>query len=900
MKICPRCGKTNLDTDKFCTGCGQPLASVSAQPEAPQSAPQQGWPAQPEAPARPVQQPYQPAQQTPPQFQPIWNEPAPEPEKPQKPEKPKKSVGLIIAIIVGFVIIAALATILVILIKNNKMDTSSKDPDAIEESAEESKKGGNAVPDENSGEVDESSIQSEVKEDTSSETVEASAETSEEAESSKEEAEFSEEESSAEDSGGQETTKLPVVASLPRPSLMAGATPLNNQSLVPSVPTYEVAADFSNIANNEIIYFNDEVKSLIAQNGFVVTSSGYKEFFEVYEMNRYSYMANFITVDSMMHTYHLYFAYLQKNTERNYLAAQLASLSQLMLEKSKAQLEALRGTEWENAAKRNVLFFSIGASLQNPDTDVPAEFDTIVAAEISLIEEHTQLVESLITGEYEDYSQYKPRGYYEGDEQLEAYFRAMMWYGRLNFKQKDEEFDRSALLMTMALDADTLPIWESIYTITSFFAGTSDDSGYYEYKPLIDAAYGEGATVASLPGAVDQWNTFHELTAQLDPPRINSVPMDDDGGATDKMVENKGYRFMGQRFTLDEAIFQNLTYSKVQEKSEGDKRMLPDTLDAAAAFGSEQALVILEQQGDTTYPGYLENMAKLREEVASSTDEQWNASLYSSWLYTLKPLLDKKGEGYPQFMQTTLWAEKDLETFAGSFTELKHDTVLYAKQMMAEMGGGEIPVVDDRGYVEPEPEVFSRLAVLSEKTATGLKAFGMLSENDEANLLLLSSLAKQLMVISEKELVNETLTDEEYELIRSFGGNLEHFWLETIQEEAAKYDDVRLSRTDQFPAALVVDIATDPNGAVLEVATGNTNTIYVACMVDGQVKICSGSVYNWYQFEWPMEDRMTDSEWRQLMGIQMREDGSYNWQKEGAPEKPAWTMDYRYDYGSGF
>ena len=49
-----------------------------------------------------------------------------------------------------------------------------------------------------------------------------------------------------------------------------------------------------------------------------------------------------------------------------------------------------------------------------------------------------------------------------------------------------------------------------------------------------------------------------------------------------------------------------------------------------------------------------------------------------------------------------------------------------------------------------------------------------------------------------------------------------------------------------------------------------------------------------------MSDRMTDSEWRQLMGIQMREDGSYNWEKEGVPEKPAWTMDYRYDYGSGF
>ncbi len=33
-------------------------------------------------------------------------------------------------------------------------------------------------------------------------------------------------------------------------------------------------------------------------------------FFEIYEMNRYSQIPNFVTVDSLMHTYHLYFSYL--------------------------------------------------------------------------------------------------------------------------------------------------------------------------------------------------------------------------------------------------------------------------------------------------------------------------------------------------------------------------------------------------------------------------------------------------------------------------------------------------------------------------------------------------------------------------------------------------------------
>ena len=65
--------------------------------------------------------------------------------------------------------------------------------------------------------------------------------------------------------------------------------------------------------------------------------------------------------------------------------------------------------------------------------------------------------------------------------------------------------------------------------------------------------------------------------------------------------------------------------------------------------------------------------------------------------------------------------------------------------------------------------------------------------------------------------------------------------------------------------------------------------------MDGQVKICSGSVYSFYQFSWPSSDRLTDSQWRIMMGIQMGEDGSYNYDAKPV-SKPAWTMDYRYTY----
>ena len=130
---------------------------------------------------------------------------------------------------------------------------------------------------------------------------------------------------------------------------------------------------------------------------------------------------------------------------------------------------------------------------------------------------------------------------------------------------------------------------------------------------------------------------------------------------------------------------------------------------------------------------------------------------------------------------------------------------------MAEMGGGYDEEPDDRGYVEPEPVVYTRFATLADQTAQGLKTYGMLNSADEENLSRLSQIANQLFTISNKELQEETLTDEEYEFIRTYGGLLEHFWYDAIKDEANSEHIF----ADEYPAAVVVDVATDPNGTVL-------------------------------------------------------------------------------------
>ncbi len=669
-----------------------------------------------------------------------------------------------------------------------------------------------------------------------------------------------------------------------RPSLLNISDIKEEEMPSPNVMPYIIEPDLSNIDNLWQVYMEDGMKEKFIKNGFVVDGLSGSEFFQVYEWNKYCMIPNFITVDSLMHTYHLYFSHLMKNIEKNHLENNLTELSIKMAENSTKQYEALKGSEWEEAAARNVAFFSVGAKLLN--AEIPSYYyaEATVSQELEKINIAEGIAISSITEDEEDYSQYIPRGYYEGDEQLESYFKAMMWYGRIHFRQDEEELNKSALLITMALakDAESYELWKGIYAVTSFFAGASDDSSVFEYWPLIETAYGKDISVNDLPNNQENFNKFHEMTANLESPKINSIPI-----MEWESYAIPGFRFMGQRFTIDAAIMQQLIYDNVQQNSFGDNRMLPDVLDVPAALGSDMALQILTQQGDTEYKNYSENMAKLKESLSDSNQTLWTASLYANWLNTLRPLLDKKGEGYPFFMQNEEWTKKNLECFAGSFAELKHDTVLYTKQIMAEMGWYMEEEPDDRGYVEPEPLVYSRFACLASLTADGLKKYRMLDKIDEENLMRLKEIAEKFFIISKKELQDEVLSDEEYEFIRNYGGNLEHFWMETLPKNN---DGIH---TQELPAAIVVDIATDPNGQILEIATGNPSTIYVAVKVDGKVKIAKGSVYSFYQFPWPIDDRLTDSKWRYMMGFQADENGNWNF-GEIPINQPQWTLSYRY------
>lgn len=663
-------------------------------------------------------------------------------------------------------------------------------------------------------------------------------------------------------------------------------------SVTPAVASYAAAADLSDVGNTDTVeYFSDDTKVQLVENNFIVTPAQHNEFFSVYEENRYQYTPNFITTDSVLHTYHLYFNYLLENVENEFLMAEAESLSQAMLDKSVEQYNELKGTEWEDAALHNIGFFNVGLKLLKPDAEVNSLVADKVNEELGYIDEHAGITDSPLW-DYEikeDYSQYIPRGHYDKTDELKRYFKCMMWYGRLSFRIKDAGEVKSSVLMSKALeDATIYTSWDKIYEPTNFFVGKSDDIDNYTFAPAVVEVFGEDYSLTDLQDNT-KFSALHDKLKLLEGPAINSMPVmaADAGGNEDLEEEIKSFRFMGQRYTIDADVFQNLIYRLVDKNEDDEKRMLPKALDIPAAMGSEEAYELLDDAGDTEYENYIENMDGMSKYLANLENEVWTQNLYWSWMYTLLPLVEEKDEGYPSFMTNQAWTRKQLMTYISSWTELKHDTILYAKQVYAEMGAGPITEKDDRGYVEPEPELYARMSALAQLTSDGLDSRGLLTENDKTNLATFKELVDNLQTIAEKELSGESLTDADYELIRGYGGSLEHLWLETMSEEEKgdKYKDELLVDN---PAPLVADVATDPNGTVLEEATGYIDEIYVIVPVEGNLKIAKGGVYSHYEFTQPLAERLTDTQWREKLSA------------GEAPERAEWHESFfvetPYDY----
>ena len=657
-----------------------------------------------------------------------------------------------------------------------------------------------------------------------------------------------------------------------------------SEEITPNVPWYTISLGLTNIANlYKFSYLTSQDRANIQTNGFTAVQSEFDQIHDILSDNEDNDIPSFVSSDAVLHAFHVLYDLVLRETEVYTFWNLLGNLTGSLLNSSYEQYQIAPEGRWKDAALRNVMYFSVANYLLDNQTVLHTEVIDEVTNVLSLIEDHSVISDAWFQNYEEDFTQYVPRGHYTRTDRLKHFFMAMMWYGRIVFRLQPGsstiEIARGmnetsqAILLTLALEDDVeglvpgtegYTVWDAIYEPTRFFVGDADDLLPNEYGPLIDDVWG---TISSLNDLDDDvlLSEFIDSALTLRQPLILSSVIND----TQDINVTKGLRFMGQRFVPDSYFLSELVYENVG--TQYVPRLLPKGLDVMAALGSDRAWELLDDQKN--YLHYVEQMESLWQAVANMTASEWTHNLYYLWLYSLLPLLNDPGDGYPMFMQSEAWVDKQLMTSLGSWTELRHDTILYVKQSYTGVPTGIMPP-EERiiGYVEPVPRIYARLASLCDMMIEGLASRNIDSDRIHFRLVQLRDFLLDLKTISEKELTNQRLSDYEVDLIENSGDKLDYIASISGFEDLTSAADERM--------ALVADVHTypDPNEpVVLEEAIGNPMIIYVAVEIEGRIVITRGGTFSYYEFTQPLDDRLTDEAWQEMLDL------------GNAPTMPLWV-----------
>lgn len=648
--------------------------------------------------------------------------------------------------------------------------------------------------------------------------------------------------------------------------------PYSVPEITPNVGKYEVNKDLSNLFNaGQYEGFTKEQMQAIYEDGFVIMEPSYNalKLHHVYEWPIYKESPVFITVDSALHLYHIYYDKSLKYVESSLLYNKLDFLSRnLLLESIKAFSNPEFSSLKEELKFVSAYFLTANRILEPnfSDEKLPEEISALADKEIKLIEEASDFAKSPLLGTDLDYSQFTVRGHYTGNDKLEKYFKAMMWYGLCRFPVFDEtkgeptlnvdSLTKGMLITCLALkNEENFKALDNLYSVSALYTGMSDDLGIIEFRDLISKVYGQNPDLNLLKDD-SYYQKLLEEALKLPEPKIKPKT------TVVNQPAGRQFRLIGQRYSFDAEVLQNLM--------EPILRPVPSGLDVVAGFGSIRAVELLDiyYEPKKAWDKYEENLNKMIEKIHELTDDEWKSDLYKGWLWSIKSSSKsfEDEEGMPGFMRNKKWTDKNIHTALGSYAELKHDSILYTKQPVAEMGGGgdiSIPY----NYVEPNVEVYSKLKWLAENTKTQLKTRNMLDEENARILDMIIEMQTIMLNVSVKELINQNISEEENMILYSYGGRIDSI----IQSLNAELMNEGIDTSGDVSSALIADIATVapnnyyPHGTYLEIGNGLPLEVYVVCKTNDKLYLAKGALFNYYEFL--SDKRLTDDEWQKMIGI---------------------------------
>jgi len=600
----------------------------------------------------------------------------------------------------------------------------------------------------------------------------------------------------------------------------------------------------------------------------------------------------FITTDLAAHANHLVFDKLLQYCEEDFFFPQLITVVNAYIK----AIEQKKGQIPDAVYNTSIFYFQTAQallalapkrfeegynSIVYKDVDaavVLSNYPQQVVKEIEKINNASVFVDSAaFPGMKEDYSQYKVRGHYTKNGVLGAYFRALMWFGRINFNLGGETKEAKEAAKTLAPVAllitditenspEIKKIWQSLFDPITEIIGASDDISFYELAPLWNKIKGAGFMQwyndsAKLETFVSK--NYKELRA----PAISGSSLfkgvHDGGNAPEERSAPTGWRLFGQRYTLDSEIHHFVSPPRVM------MRNMVSGLDIMKVFGSKAADRFLRVSDYTKYPGLEKVLNLLQQNMTNIKDDYWFSTYYTNILYQIRTqALFENGAGF-YFTEKPGWNLKAMNSAHGTWAELRHDTILYVKQSYAENAGGgdweptfrTKPLPKPVPYIEPNVPFWITSAIGIQKLYVILDKYDFLDESSAGVLGGMHGIFVHAAEISKMEADDKEVPATDLEWIETVPSNLAHLVINL--SGGTPYMD----NTDQLRMALVADVFTNAEtGSVLETAVGIPYRLYIPLNdKQGGKRIAIGYGFSYYEFPQPMSNRLNNEQWKAIV-----------------------------------
>jgi hypothetical protein len=620
---------------------------------------------------------------------------------------------------------------------------------------------------------------------------------------------------------------------------------------------------------------SDEGLLRLSENGFVIPKeAGAPTFFNAYDSIYQSDLPVYITADSILEAIHRSYDAIFATVESSLLTGDLEAL----LIDMRTHLAAIDGSAASSETISELdLYLAVALSLLKGEIQAPVRGGDLTRIQ-QLFDLATQAagIETVTlfgTDRLEDFSQFIPRGHYEMWD-LVDYFKSMMWLGRIDFQLVGTDgLNRlqveAALTMQALMNEADLGVWNRINSTIEAFVGKSDNMSVLEI-PSLKRDLGI-STVAELAALDDATIENVILSKGYGMQQIASSLMVN-GMSQGTLPLNASFLLFGQRYVFDSHVFSNVVYDRV--KGGAVYRMMPNPLDVAfGALNNNQAASLLKDELDTY--DYASDLYMMRVLGDAHGEEFWGENLYNLWLSALRNLSsnDPAASGLPLVFTTEPWGRRMLNTELASWAELRHDTLLYAKQSYTGIPVCEYP----DAYVDPYPGFFDAVEKFADK-GQGIADLAAEAGNDalatqvRAYFTELGSASSLLSDMATYQRAGTPFTEEHMAFINDavYVGS-RGAGCASVPAPFGWYARLFFNAEDLLPFTrmpTIADVHTQPAdqaevmvGRILHVASGDPRMMVITVNTCTGPKAYVGPVFSYFEKITDNFTRLTDEDW---------------------------------------